>query len=82
MSEELDLENIKVYQSVIGSLQWCISLGRSDIQTATTTMSRFSTAPKRGHLERFKQMYSNLRIFKSAAILFRAEEPDFSVPPG
>jgi hypothetical protein len=68
MSEELDQAGIEVYQSIIGSLQWEISLGCFDIQTATMTMSRFRTVPKKGHLERLKRMYGNLKQFKSAAI--------------
>jgi hypothetical protein len=58
--EELDQAGIKVYQSMIGSLQWAISLGRFDIQTATMTMSRYRTAPRKVHLERLKQMYGYL----------------------
>jgi hypothetical protein len=35
-SEELDANGIKMYQSLIGSLQWAVSLGRFDIiHTAT-----------------------------------------------
>ena len=78
ISDELDQAGIKIYQSMIGSLQWAISLGRFDIQTATMTMSRFRTAPRKGHLERLKRIYGYLRRFKSAAIRVRVDEPDFS----
>jgi hypothetical protein len=44
-SEELDEEGIKKYQTMIGCLQWAVSLGRFDIQTATMTMSGFRAAP-------------------------------------
>lgn len=80
-SAELNQDGIKIYQSMIGSLQWAISLGRFDIQTATMTMSRFRTSPRQGHLERLKRMYGYLRKFKSAAIRVRIEEPDFSALP-
>ena len=43
-SEELDEEGIKKYQTMIGCLQWAVSLGRFDIQTAIMTMSQFSIA--------------------------------------
>jgi hypothetical protein len=66
-SDELGPDNIKVYQSMIGFLQWAISLGRFDIQTATMTMSRFRSTPRKGHLERLKRVYGYLRRFKSAA---------------
>jgi hypothetical protein len=65
----LDTEGIKKYQIMIGSLQWTVSLGRFDIQTATMTMSRFRAAPRQGNLD------------ASAAIHVRVEEPDFSELP-
>jgi hypothetical protein len=63
---------------MIDSLQWAISLGRFDIQTATMTMSQFRSAPRKGHIERHKRMYGYLRRFKSAAMRVRFKEPDFS----
>jgi hypothetical protein len=47
-SELLDASGIKKYQTMIGSLQWAVSLGRFDIQTATMTMSRFRAALRQG----------------------------------
>ena len=67
-SEELDNDGIQKYQSMIGSIQWAISLGRFDIQTATMTMSRFRIAPRKGHLERLKRIYGYLKKFSQAAI--------------
>jgi hypothetical protein len=49
-SELLDKEGTNQYQSLIGSLQWAISLCRFDIATAVMTMSSFRAAPRRGHL--------------------------------
>ena len=40
-TELLDQEGIQQYQSLIGMLQWSISLGRLDIATAVMTMSSF-----------------------------------------
>ena len=40
-SELLDATGIQQYQSLIGSLQWAISLGRFDIATAVMSMSSF-----------------------------------------
>ncbi len=51
MSDELDADGIKNYQSLIGALQWSVSLGRIDITTAIMTMSGFRVAPRKGHLE-------------------------------
>ena len=40
-SELLDLEGIKIYQSLIGALQWVIQIGRWDTATAVMSLSRF-----------------------------------------
>jgi hypothetical protein len=38
-SEQLDQEGIEQYQSLIGSLQWAVSLDRMDIAMAVMTIS-------------------------------------------
>ena len=38
------------YRSMIGSLNWAITLGRFDVQHATSTMARYSMAPREGHV--------------------------------
>ena len=45
-SNILSLEDQKKYQSMIGALQWVISLGRFDIALAVMTMSRFRAEPR------------------------------------
>ena len=40
-SELLDAKGIQLYQSIIGGLQWAVSLGRLDITTAVMTLSGF-----------------------------------------
>jgi Reverse transcriptase (RNA-dependent DNA polymerase) len=80
-SEELDAAGIKKYQTMIGCLQWAVSLGRFDIQTATMTMSRFRVAPRKGHLERLKRMYGYLKKFSSAAIRIRTRIPELKDLP-
>jgi hypothetical protein len=44
-SELLDHQGILTYQSLIGALQWTISIGRLDVTTAVMTMSGFREAP-------------------------------------
>jgi hypothetical protein len=51
MSELCTTEQVAHYQSMIGSLQWIVTIGRVDIHTAVTTMSGFRIAPRIGHLE-------------------------------
>jgi len=80
-SEELDVTGTKKYQSMIGALQWCISLGRLDIATAVMTMSSFRAAPRKGHLERLKRIYGYLAKMRHAKILVSTELPDWSDVP-
>ena len=52
--DELDEEGIKKYQSLIGSLQWAVTLGRLDIMTSVMSLSSFRACPREGHLRRVK----------------------------
>ena len=77
-SDFLDDEGIKNYQSLIGALQWCISIGRFDVATAVMTMSGFRVAPRKGHLDRVKRICGYLAKMKNGVIRIRTEEPDYS----
>lgn len=81
MSEELDEDGVKKYQSLVGAMQWAVSLGRIDITTAVMTMSGFRTAPRKGHMERCQRIYGYLSKMKHAVIRVRTEEPDYSDVP-
>ena len=78
LSDLLDEEGIHQYQSLVGSLQWLISLGRFDVQSAVATMSSFRAAPRQGHLDRVKRIIGFVSKFREGATRFRTEEPDFS----
>ena len=60
MSEFLDEDGIEIYQSLIGSMQWAVSIGRYDIHTTVMTMSGFRVQPQIGHLDQVKRMYGYL----------------------
>ena len=77
-SELCDNKDISRYQSMIGALQWIVSIGRLDVITAVMTMSGFRVAPRKGHLERLKRIYGYLSKMRHAAIRIRTAEPDFS----
>ena len=46
-SSLLEEPDIKIYQSLIGSLQWAITLGHFDILVAVMVMSRFCITPRK-----------------------------------
>ena len=77
----LDNEGICKYQSLIGTLQWTITLGRLDIATAVMSMSSFRVAPREGHLERLRRICGYLYKMKNGFIRIRTEEPDYSDLP-
>ena len=80
-TEELDADGVKKYQSLIGALQWVLTLGRLDIAAAVMTLSSFRASPCAGHLERAKRIYGYLKKMKHAAIRFRVGVPDYSAIP-
>ena len=77
----MDAQGIAQYQSLIGALQWLVSLGRFDIAQAVMTMGRFRAAPRQGHMDRIKRIYGYIRKFDSGAIRFRTDTPDYSHLP-
>ena len=80
-SELLDEDGTTKYQSLIGALQWVITIGRFDVHTAVMTLSGFRAAPRRGHMDRVRRIYGYLAKMRHAAIRIRTEEPDFSELP-
>ena len=80
-SDYLDEEFTKIYQSLIGALQWVIQIGRFDITTAVMTMSRFRVAPRQGHMDRIKRIYGYLLRMKHGTIRIRTGLPDYSKIP-
>ena len=80
-SDLLDADGIQKYQSMIGAMQWAISIGRFDIATAVMSLSSFRVAPRIGHLDRCKRIYGYLHKMRHATIRVRTDEPDFSALP-
>jgi hypothetical protein len=78
-SKLLDDLGIKQYQSLIGALQWLVTLGRFDIHLGVTTMSSFRVAPCQGHLERLKRMYGYLKQNPAGATRFHVKIPNHEV---
>ena len=80
-SELLDEDGIRQYQSLIGALQWAISLGRFDVATAVMSMSSFRVAPRAGHLDCLKRIVGYLVKMKHGFIRIRTDEPDYTGVP-
>ena len=66
---------------MIGQLQWIVTLGRFDIHAQVTTMSRFRSAPRKGHLEKLQRIYGYVLKTKHYSTRYRTEEPDYTYLP-
>ena len=80
-SELLKGDSIQHYLAMIGQLQWLVTLGRFDIHAQVTTMSRFRSAPRKGHLERLQRVYGYVLKTKHYSTRYRTEEPDYTYLP-
>ena len=76
-SQELEKNDIIKYQSMIGSLQWAILLGRFDISTAVMSLSSFRAFPRQGHLKQLQRIYGYLAKRKDSAIRIRISQPNY-----
>lgn len=80
---ELDLsplcneQEIEIYQSMVGDMQWAVSLGCIDIYCATMMIGGFRAAPRKGHLDRARRVYVYLRNYKRTSIKFRTDCPNY-----
>ena len=77
-SELCDEHQTKQFQTLIGQLQWLISLGCFDIAVHVMSLLRFRAQPRKGHLDRAKRIVGYLLFLPDGAIRFRIGEPDFS----
>ena len=74
-------ESIQHYLTMVEQLQWIVTLGRFDIHAQVTSMSRFRSAPRKGHLERLQRIYGYVLKTMHYSTRYRTEEPDYSYLP-
>ena len=77
-SEILKGDMAAKYLTMVGQLQWLVTLGSFDIHAQVETMSRFRAAPRQRHIDRLKRIYSYAIRTKDYAIRFRTDQPDYS----
>ena len=74
----LDKEGAGRYRSIIGCLNWIITLGRFDINYATSSLSRFNMAPREGHMKAAQRVLRYLKTFIKGRILVDTDYFDHS----
>jgi hypothetical protein len=75
-------EDASKFRSIIGSLNWLITLGRFDVLYATNTLSRFSMAPREGHLKAALRILSYVKTFCKGRIIVDNSYPERKVTEG
>ena len=73
ISDLLDPKDITLYKSLLGSANWIITLGRFDIAYAVNTLSRYSMAPREGHLKALQKVFGYLRTMSKGKILIDSQ---------
>jgi len=67
-TDALDDQGRQIYWSLIGMLQWAVTLGHIDIHHAVMSMSRFRAQPRKGHLMAVARIFGYLSNCKTASI--------------
>jgi len=60
---------------LIGMLNWIVGIGRFDIAHATTSLARFSSCPRKCHLDRALQVFGYLKKYPNKRILVDSRDP-------
>ena len=64
-SELLCPKQHRIFQQLIGIAQWLITCGRLDLSFAINSLSRFSAAPREGHLKLLVRVFKYINQFPS-----------------
>ena len=73
-SELLNEREHRVYQRLMGILQWLVSLGRFDICYSVSSLSRFNSAPRVGHMHRAIRVFGYLEQNSRKSIVINCDE--------
>ena len=65
----------KIYQQLLGMLNWLVTIGRFDISFATSSLARFVACPRQGHLDRLKHVFGYLKKWPNRRIRIDSGDP-------
>ena len=71
-------EDHSKFRSLVGCANWLVTLGRFDVAYAVNAYSRFSMAPRQGHLEGMIRVFGYLKKWSKGAIVIDPKYPDHS----
>jgi hypothetical protein len=74
-SPEVDPTRADFYQVHIGTLRWCVELGRIEIITEVSMFSTYLCLTREGHLEAVFHVFAYLGIHHNARVVFDPTYP-------
>lgn len=79
-SDFLDEGYIRKYQQLVGIGNWLVTITRYDIAFSIASLSRFSSAPREGHLKRLYRVFGYVKRFPDISIVMDPTPLDIEVP--
>jgi hypothetical protein len=77
-SDLLDGTESSQYRGLIGSANWMITLGQFDLAYATSSLARYSMAPRKGHLKAMMRVFGYIKKHKHRQIIVDPNYMDWS----
>jgi hypothetical protein len=74
-SDLLVTEQHKEFQHILGTAQWIVIRGRIDITFAVSSLSRFGTSPREGHLLMARRILGYLKKYPKKGIIMDPKPP-------
>ena len=77
-SPELNEDDHRYYQELIGILRWATELGRVDILHEVSLLSQYQACPREGHMEQVLRIFAYLKVVDKLKLYMDHQFPDFS----
>ena len=78
ISPKLGLIKASYFMSLTGILRWIVELGRVDVCLEVSMMSSHMAMPREGHLSEALHIFSYLRKYHNAEMVFYPSDPDIN----
>ena len=76
-TEILDPSGVLKFQSLIGSIQCAVSIGRLDVNTSVMSLLGYRSITRIGHMEQARRVVGYIAKIKYAVIRFRTRLPEY-----
>jgi hypothetical protein len=79
VSKELNPQLANYYQSLIGTLQWAVEIGRVDIACEVSMLAAHMAMPREGHLDAVFRVFAYLKIKTNSRIVYDPTTPSIDL---